>query len=83
MIRTLKRKFSSAQSDSTVQVPVPVIDHDRTDPRNLLVIVVGIEDFDFYKFANKNDTLKQLFTQNQRFVKKSYLPLIKFHRKNS
>ena len=37
----------------------------RTDSRNVLVVVVEIEDSDFYKLANKNGTLKQLYTRNQ------------------
>ncbi|CAG9813303.1 unnamed protein product [Phaedon cochleariae] len=44
---------------------IPDVDRGRTDPRNVLAIVVGIEDSDFYKLANKNGTLKQLFTRNQ------------------
>ncbi|GFW60913.1 KRAB-A domain-containing protein 2 [Trichonephila clavipes] len=42
----------------------PDVDRGRTDNRNLLAVVVEIEDSDFYKFANVYGTLKQLYARN-------------------
>lgn len=65
MLQTSKRKFPPAQIGDTVRIQVPDVDRGRTDARNVLAVVVGIEDSDFYKLANKNGTLKQLYTRNQ------------------
>ncbi|KAK9679289.1 hypothetical protein QE152_g40145 [Popillia japonica] len=65
MLRTSKKKFPAAQIGDTVRIQVPDVDRGRTDPRNVLAIVVGIQNSDFNKLANKNGTLKELFTGNQ------------------
>ncbi|GFW65327.1 KRAB-A domain-containing protein 2 [Trichonephila clavipes] len=49
----------------TERIQVPDDDSDRTDNRNMLAVVVGIEDSNFNKIANENGTLKQLYTRNQ------------------
>ncbi|GFW55204.1 KRAB-A domain-containing protein 2 [Trichonephila clavipes] len=57
-----------------VRIQAPDVDRGRTDNRNVLaVVVVGIEDSDFYKLANKNGTLKQLYTRNQFVICKENL----------
>ncbi|GFS63393.1 KRAB-A domain-containing protein 2 [Trichonephila clavipes] len=43
------------------------------DNRNVLVVVVGIEDSGFYKLANENGTLKQFYTRNQFVICKEKL----------
>jgi hypothetical protein len=73
MLRTSKRKFPPAQIGDTVRIQVPDVDRGRTDPRNVLAVVVGIEDSDFYRLANKHGTLKQLFTRNQFAICKEKL----------
>jgi hypothetical protein len=73
MLRTSKRKFPPAQIGDTVRIQVPDVDSGRTDPRNVLAVVAGIEDSDFYRLANKHGTLKQLFTRNQFAICKEKL----------
>ncbi|KAJ8961455.1 hypothetical protein NQ318_014703 [Aromia moschata] len=73
MIKTSKKKFPPAHIGDTVRIQVPDIDRGRTDPRNVLAVVVGIEDSDFYKLATKDGTLKQLFTRNQFVICKEKL----------
>ncbi|XP_053309752.1 KRAB-A domain-containing protein 2-like [Spea bombifrons] len=63
MLRTSQKQFPPAQIGDSVRIQVPDVDRGRTDSRNVLAVVVGIEDSDFYKLANKNGTLKQLYTQ--------------------
>lgn len=61
-----QKEFPPAQIDGIVQIQVSDVDRDRTDARNVLVVVIGIEDSDFYKLASKNGILKQLlYTRNQ------------------
>ncbi|GBN67396.1 KRAB-A domain-containing protein 2 [Araneus ventricosus] len=64
-VTNLKKKFPPPQIGDTVRIQVPDVDRGRTDGRKVLAVVVGIEDSDFYKLANKNGTLKQLYTRNQ------------------
>ena len=49
MLRTSERKFPPAQIGDTVRIKVPDVDRGRTDLRNVLAVVVKIEDSDFYK----------------------------------
>ncbi|GFS86528.1 KRAB-A domain-containing protein 2 [Nephila pilipes] len=65
MLRTSQNQFPPAQIGDTVRIQVPDVDRGRTDNRNVLAVVVGIEDSDFYKLANENGTLKQLYTLNK------------------
>ncbi|XP_054734682.1 uncharacterized protein LOC129242145 [Anastrepha obliqua] len=55
-------RLTNAQIGDNVQIQVPDGDRGHTDNRNVLAVVVGIENSDFYKLANKNGTLKQLYT---------------------
>ncbi|CAH1382882.1 unnamed protein product [Tenebrio molitor] len=61
MLRTSKRKFPPAQIGDTVRIQVPDVDRGRTDPRNVLAVVAGIEDSDFYRLANKHGILEAAF----------------------
>lgn len=65
MLQTSKRKFPPVQIDDTVRIQSSDVDHGRTDAGKVLAVVVGMEDSDFYKLANKNGILKQLYTHNQ------------------
>ncbi|XP_055944438.1 uncharacterized protein LOC129975400 [Argiope bruennichi] len=65
MLRTSQNQFPPVQTGDTVRIQVPDVNRGRTDNRNVLAVVVGIEDSDFYKLANENGTLKQLYTRNQ------------------
>ena len=73
MLRTSHKQFPPAQIGDSVRIQVPDVDRGRTDSRNVLAVVVGIEDSDFYKLANKNGTLKQLYTRNQFVISKEKL----------
>ncbi|GFW02400.1 KRAB-A domain-containing protein 2 [Trichonephila clavipes] len=49
------------------------VNRGRTDNRNVLAVVVGKEDSNFYKLANENGSLKQLYTRNQFVICKEKL----------
>ncbi|XP_076394125.1 uncharacterized protein LOC105662085 [Megachile rotundata] len=57
ILRTSQKQFPPAQIGDTVRIQVPNVDRSRTDSRNVLAVVVGMEDSDFYKLANKNDEI--------------------------
>ncbi|GFY25527.1 KRAB-A domain-containing protein 2 [Trichonephila clavipes] len=72
-VTNLTKKFSPAQIGDDVKIQVPDVDHGRTDNRNVLAVVVGIEDSDYYKLANENSTLKKLYRRNQFVICKEKL----------
>ncbi|GFT67134.1 KRAB-A domain-containing protein 2 [Trichonephila clavipes] len=73
MLRTSQKIFASAQIGNIVRVQVLDVNRGRTYNRNVLAIVVGIEDSDFYKLANENGTLKHIYTRNQFVICKEKL----------
>ncbi|GFW58459.1 KRAB-A domain-containing protein 2 [Trichonephila clavipes] len=69
----LRKKIAPAQIDDIARIQVPDNNRGRTDNLNVLAVVVGIEDFDFYKLAVQKGTLKQLGTCNQFVICKEKL----------
>ncbi|GFV25841.1 hypothetical protein TNCV_3868091 [Trichonephila clavipes] len=43
MLRSSQKKFAPTQIGDTVRIQVPDVDRGRTDNRNVLAVVVGIE----------------------------------------
>lgn len=68
-----KKNFPLVQLVDTIRIQKSDIDRGRTDARNFLAVVVGIENSDFLKLANKNGTLKQLYTLNHFVICKVML----------
>ena len=63
-----------------VLVPIPDVDRGRTDPRNLIAVVLDVVDEKFYKLGTTEGTLKQLFTRSQfSKCKEKLLKLIKLN----
>ncbi|XP_049791484.1 uncharacterized protein LOC126198880 [Schistocerca nitens] len=73
MLQTSQKQFPPTQIGDNVQIQVTDVDRGHTDSQNVLAVVVGIEDSDFYKLANKNGTLKQFHTRNQFIICKEKL----------
>lgn len=44
LLRNSKRKFPSAEIGDTVQIHVPEVDRGRADARNVLKVVIGVEE---------------------------------------
>ncbi|KAI1703680.1 hypothetical protein DdX_14732 [Ditylenchus destructor] len=63
----------------TVRIPIPSVDRAKTDPRNLLGVVMGEED-GFYRIGTDNGILSQQYSRNQiepsspQFVSKENVP---------
>nr|CAH7713569.1 unnamed protein product [Callosobruchus chinensis] len=55
----------SAEMGDTVRLPVPDVDRGRGDPRNVLGVVMAVEDDMYYKIGTEKGTLPQLLTRNQ------------------
>ncbi|GFT04118.1 hypothetical protein TNCV_3346581 [Trichonephila clavipes] len=54
MLRTSQKNFTPAQIGYIVRIQVPDVNRGGTDNQNVLAVIVGIEDSDFYKLANEN-----------------------------
>ncbi|GFY32793.1 integrase catalytic domain-containing protein [Trichonephila clavipes] len=72
-VTNLTKTFAPVQIGDTVRIQVPDVDRGCVDNRNVFAVVVGMEDSDFYKLANENGTLKQLYTSNQFVICKEKL----------
>lgn len=65
MLETTKKKFKPAQVGLSVRIPVPDVDRSRTDHRNILGVIMSVEDDDFYRLGTLHGIIKQLFARNQ------------------
>jgi len=64
MLRTFNNEFAPTTVCDTVRIKFAEVDPGQIDTRNLLAVVISVEDSDFYRLGNKNGTYKQLFTRN-------------------
>lgn len=62
-LRISKRR-PPARIGDTVQIQVPENYRGRTGAKNVLAVVIGIEDSTFYKLANKDGTFKELYSRD-------------------
>lgn len=66
-------KYSNVKVDEYVKLKVCDIDRAKTDPKNIVTVVVDINDNQFYQLSTKIRALKQYYTQNQLLkIKKSW-----------
>ena len=54
----------SAVGDNVAE-PIPIVDKGRSDPRNILGVVVDRNEHDMYKIAVKAGILSTRFSRNQ------------------
>ncbi|CAH0562960.1 unnamed protein product [Brassicogethes aeneus] len=64
MLQVSSKKFKSGDVGMTVRVPIPDVDRSRSDHRNILAIIMCVED-NFYRLGTVHGVLKQLFSRNQ------------------
>ncbi|KAI1712265.1 KRAB-A domain-containing protein 2 [Ditylenchus destructor] len=58
------KRFPPIPVGQTVRVPVPTVDRAKTDPRNLLGVVMAVDD-GFYSIGTGVGILKEKYTRNQ------------------
>jgi hypothetical protein len=63
------KRFPPAHFGDNVTVKVPDVDRGRGDLRNIVGVIVEVQD-DMYRVGNKDGTLKELFSRNQFTVTK-------------
>ncbi|KAI1698203.1 putative SCAN domain-containing protein 3-like [Ditylenchus destructor] len=79
MLEGSAKRFPPIPVGQTVRVPVPVFDRAKTDPRNLLGVVMDADD-GFYSIGTGAGILKEKYTRNQiepsssQFVSKESVP---------
>lgn len=59
------KRFKAAEVGQCVKVPVPEVDRGKTDPRNILAVVIEVTEDGCYRLGTKNGVLKQLYARNQ------------------
>ena len=68
--------FPACKVGDTVKVRVPDVDRARSDSRNVLAVVLTIENDEFYQLGTKLGRLAQLYTRNQFAVSKEQFILL-------
>lgn len=58
------KRFKKGEVGESVRVPVPDLDRGRVDHRNLIGVILEVEN-DFYKIGTKDGVLKGLYTRGQ------------------
>lgn len=72
ILHSSRQKFSPAKTGDTVRIRVPDIDRGRLDPKNILAVVVAVDN-DFHTLGTKGGVINQLYTRNQFAVCKEQL----------
>lgn len=65
MLKISNLKFPAGKVGDTVKLRVPDVDRARSDPRNLLAVILEVQNGEFYQLGTKQGRLSQLYTRNQ------------------
>ena len=75
MLEGSKKKLKPGTVGMTVRIPIPDVDRSRSDHRNVLAVIMSVED-GFYRLGTVNEVLKQLYNRNEFEVcKQNFLNL--------
>jgi hypothetical protein len=59
-----ERIVTEVEVGKIIPIPIPMVDHGKSDPRNLLVVVLSREEYG-YKLGTKSGVLRGLYTRSQ------------------
>ena len=65
MVKRSRRVLTEAKVGDNVTVPIPNVDRGRTDPKNLIGVIVERDSQELYKIATKSGVLDGKFSRNQ------------------
>lgn len=65
MLKVSNLKFPAGKVGDTVKLRIPDVDRARSDPRNLLAVILEVQNEEFYQLGTKQGRLSQLYTRNQ------------------
>ncbi|KAK4326939.1 hypothetical protein Pmani_002543 [Petrolisthes manimaculis] len=65
MVKRNRRLLTEANVGDNVTVPIPNVDRGRTDPKNLIGVIVERDSQELYKIATKSGVLDGKFSRNQ------------------
>ncbi|XP_031334323.1 uncharacterized protein LOC116164310 [Photinus pyralis] len=75
MLQTSRKKFKPGAVGMSVRVPIPDVDRSRSDHRNILGVIMSVED-EFYRIGTVHGVLKQLYSRNEfEICKQQFLKL--------
>lgn len=64
MLQASRQRFEEAEVGQNVVVPIPDVDRGRGDPRNVMAVVMSIND-GFYRLGTKHGVLNRLYVRNE------------------
>ena len=65
MIKRSRVVLTAGEEGDNVAVPIPAVDRGRGDPRNLLGVIVDVDDSEQYTIACPSGVLKGKYSRNQ------------------
>lgn len=65
MIKASNAKFPAVEIGQCVRIKVPDVDRAKADGRNIIAIVISIENENLYKLGTKYGILSQLYSRNE------------------
>ena len=65
MVKRSRRVLTEAKVGDNVTVPIPNVDRGRTDPKNLIGVIVERDSQELYQIATKSGVLDGKFSRNQ------------------
>ena len=75
MVKRSRVTFSKVKVGDNVTVPIPSVDHGRTDPRNIIGIIIAVSENNMYTVAVKGGVLNGRYSRNQFDVRDSFCSL--------
>lgn len=65
MIKASNAKFTAVEIGQCVRIKVPDVDRAKADGRNIIAVVISIENENLYKLGTKYGILSQLYSRNE------------------
>ena len=66
MIKRSRVVLTAGEGGDNVAVPIPAVDRGRGDPRNLLGVIVDVDDNEQYTTACPSGVLKRIYSRNHK-----------------
>ncbi|XP_039315443.1 SCAN domain-containing protein 3-like [Solenopsis invicta] len=65
MLRMSEKKFPSAEVGTSVTIPLPSVDRNKGDPKNIIGVILEVTEDGLYKIGTKSGILSSLYSRNQ------------------
>jgi len=65
MLKRSNAKFPVAKIGQSVRIRVPEVDRAKADSRNIIAVIISVENESLYKLGAKHGILNQLYSRNE------------------